>query len=159
MKEVIIQMADNPDVIGKKPSTSKEEAMEFCLKQISDIPNEVIAAFNADSDIYLMSKNIIVNGTADSPLCRTTDFWKPAVLSNASYMIVAHHYPDSERLIPTESDLRLCRELAVSGYHLGIMLWDYLIYHGDKYISFQDEYSEYINLEKILGENLIEKNY
>lgn len=152
MNEVMIQMVEKPSLISETPVNTKKEAIDICLKQISRLSQEHLIVINFDSDLVPLNMCLVGIGSAWSCSGAPADVFKSAILSNARYIIVAHNHPYPGSLAPSMSDLIMSRDLAICGHKLGIMLWDCLICQGDKYISFQDQYPEYINIDKIYGE-------
>lgn len=159
MNEVTIRMVEKPEVLSEKQVTTKEEAIDICIKQISDLSQEAVVVVNFDSTLIPLNYCIVSIGTPQNAICRPADVWKSAVLSNARYSIVIHNHPYPGDIVPTKEDVEMSMDLAVTGYKMGIMLWDFLICQGDMYMSFQNSCPEYINVEKILGENYDGQQY
>lgn len=152
MKEVMIQMVEKPEVLSEKPVETIDEAIDICLGKISKLSQEAVIVINFDWSRKPINYCLVALGTPQKTVCRPADIWKSSVLSNARYAIVAHNHPYPGTLDPSKSDFDLCRDLAISGYHLGIGLWDFLICQGENYISFQDLFPEHVNILKILEE-------
>ncbi len=150
MNEVMIQMVEKPSLLSETPVNSKEEAIEVCLKQISNLTQECMIVINFDTELIPLNMCMVGLGSPWSAPARPADVFKSAILSNARYVIVAHNHPYPGSLKPSGADLESCMDIALCGYHLGIMLWDCIICQGESYMSFQDCFPEYINVEKIL---------
>ena len=158
MNEVRIKLVEKQSILSDKPVETREEAIDLCLKEISDLSQEAVIAINFDWSLKPINFCVVALGTPQRTICRPADFWKSAILSNARYTICAHNHPFPGDLTPSKADLEISKDLAISGYHLGIMLWDFLITQGETYMSFQDGFPEHINIEKITDLN-IRKNY
>lgn len=150
MNEVMIQMVEKPSVISETPVKSKEEAIDICMAQISSLSQETLIVINFDSSLAPINMCTVGIGTPSRCSGVPSDVFKSAILSNAKYIVVAHNHPYPGTLQPSLADLELSEDLAISGYHLGIMVWDFLICQGHDYMSFQDCRPEFINVEKIL---------
>ena len=151
MNEVIIQMVEKPQFMSTTSVETREEAIKICLKQISNLSQEAVIAINFDAKFVPINWCLISLGTPDRAICRPADFWKSAILSNAKYTICAHNHPVPGDIAPSSADLDIAKDLAIAGWHIGIVLWDFLIAQGDRYMSFIDNCPEYVNVNIILG--------
>ena len=61
-----------------------------------------------------------------------------AILANASSMILFHNHP-SGNVKPSETDIKLTRELKQTGDIIGVKVLDHLILTSNSYFSFADE--------------------
>ena len=153
MNEVMIQMVEKPNVISEKSVTSLEEAIDVCLTQISNLSQEAAIVINFNEDFIPLNFCLVGLGTPKGAPCRPADFYKSAILSNARYTIAAHNHPYPSSLAPSRADITLCKDLVISGYHLGITLMDFLICQGETYMSFKDSCPEFLDIEKLLNES------
>lgn len=64
--------------------------------------------------------------------------FQTALKTNACSVILAHNHP-SGNLKPSETDIKLTREISATGRILGIPLIDHLILTDESYYSFADE--------------------
>ena len=64
--------------------------------------------------------------------------FKEAILNNATNLILAHNHP-SGNLSPSQEDITLTNEIALSARMLDINIADHLIIANDEYFSFADE--------------------
>ena len=153
MNEVMIKMVENPEFLSDVAVNSREEAINLCLDKISDLTQEAVLAINFDAEFVPINCCLVSMGTVDQSICRPADFWKSAILSNAKYTICAHNHPVPGSLNPSPSDLKLSRDLAMAGWHIGITLLDFLIVQDSTYVSFMDSCPEYVNMRLIMGED------
>jgi DNA repair protein RadC len=63
---------------------------------------------------------------------------QPALLANASAIILAHNHPSGSK-IPSEQDLKLTKEIQAACKYMDINLVDHLIVTTEGYYSFADE--------------------
>ncbi len=73
--------------------------------------------------------NIVHVGTSDSCQVEPRDILKPAILSNASRIIVIHNHP-SEETTPSEADKRFTQNLFSACKIMGLGLLDSIIIGG-----------------------------
>jgi DNA repair protein RadC len=72
----------------------------------------------------------ITKGTATASLVHPREVFRPAVLCNASALIVAHNHPSGDPA-PSQADIRATRQLKEAAKTMQIDLLDHLIV-GDK---------------------------
>ena len=92
--------------------------------------------------------NTVSIGTLTSSLVHPREVFKPAILTNAASIILAHNHPSGDPM-PSEDDLNITIRLKAAGELLGISVLDHIII-GDSYYStesnksypFEDEEGE-----------------
>lgn len=87
---------------------------EHCLVIILDGRNRVTAI------------NTVSIGTLTSSLVHPREVFKPAILSNAASVILAHNHPSGDPK-PSPEDLTLTKRLKEAGSLLGIPVLDHII--------------------------------
>lgn len=68
----------------------------------------------------------ISQGTLDTLLVHPREVFRPAILSNAAAMIVAHNHPSGDPT-PSDADIRVTRDLIRAGQLLKIEVLDHII--------------------------------
>lgn len=106
------------------PETIEYRETFFAL--LLDRANKILGAFK-------VSEGGIAGTVVDPKM-----IFQAALLSNASFIILAHNHP-SGNLKPSDSDIRLTKNLKLSGDMLEIKIIDHLIITKDAYYSFADE--------------------
>lgn len=69
---------------------------------------------------------IISNGTLDTVLVHAREVFKPAIIVNASSIVLFHNHPSGDPT-PSEADIRFTRELISAGKILRIEVRDHII--------------------------------
>ena len=87
-----------------------------------------------DARHKVIGLNTVSIGTVSASLVHPREVFKPAILANASAVILAHNHPSGE-LDPSEHDLELTRRLIEAGKLLGIELMDHLILCDEGHLS------------------------
>ena len=84
--------------------------------------------------------NIVSTGSLSSATVHPREVLKPAILSNASAMILAHNHPSGE-LIPSPEDKAITRRIIQASSIIGITVHEHLIISmdEDRYFSFADQ--------------------
>ena len=70
--------------------------------------------------------HLITTGTINRSLVHPREVFRPAILDNATALIVAHNHP-SGNLSPSSEDLEVTRRLKQAGDIIGIPLLDHVI--------------------------------
>ena len=84
--------------------------------------------------------NIVSTGTLSSAMVHPREVLKPAILSNASAMILAHNHPSGE-LMPSAEDKAITKRIIQASSIIGITVHEHLIIsmEEDQYFSFADK--------------------
>lgn len=105
---------------------------------IADCDREEFIVISLDSKCQPTSINIASRGTTNSALVTPRKVFKPAILSNASLILVAHNHP-SGIPDPSKEDISLTERLKEAADIIGIKLMDHLIIGDeDRYYSFKE---------------------
>jgi DNA repair protein RadC len=99
---------------------------QFCVLLL-DVKNRIIGM------------NIVSTGGLSSANVFPRDVLKPALLSNAAAVILAHNHPSSD-LTPSEADKDITKKIVRAARHLDITVHEHLIVNmeDDQYFSFAD---------------------
>ena len=103
----------------------------------SDREQFIVVLLNAKNEI--IGLNIVSTGTVTAaPVC-PREVLKPAILANASAMILSHNHP-SDDLNPSPEDIAVTTKIVQASNIIGIQVHEHLIIsmHGDRYYSFAD---------------------
>ena len=84
--------------------------------------------------------NIVSTGSLSSATVHPREVLKPAILANASAMILAHNHPSGE-LIPSAEDKAITKRIIQASNIIGITVHEHLIISmgEDRYFSFADQ--------------------
>lgn len=77
-----------------------------------------------------LSINLVSLGSLTTSIVEAREVFKPAILSNAHGIIVAHNHPSGEKEA-SEADIRVTEKLEELGMMMGIQLLDHLIFYGE----------------------------
>lgn len=99
---------------------------QFCVLLL-DVKNRIIGM------------NIVSTGGLSSANVFPRDVLKPALLSNAAALILAHNHPSGD-ITPSEADKDITRKIVRAAHHLDITVHEHLIVNmeDDQYFSFAD---------------------
>ena len=79
---------------GKLNST--RAATQIVAKMLRDSPNEQLVAVLLDTKLTVIGAHVITHGILDASLAHPREIFRPAILANASAVILAHNHPSGE---------------------------------------------------------------
>ena len=94
--------------------------------------------------LFLNSRNILIanepmwEGSVDESAVYIREIIRRALDLHATAIIVVHNHPSGDPS-PSQQDIRLTRDLAEAGRHLGIALHDHVIVGANGYVSLRSE--------------------
>lgn len=107
-------------------ATSSAEAATIVSSYLAGADREHCVVVLLDARFQVIGINVVSIGTVSASLLHPREVFKPAILANASAVIIAHNHPSGE-LAPSEEDILLTNRLIAVGSLLGIELTDHLI--------------------------------
>jgi len=104
----------------------------------SDREQFIVVLLNAKNEI--IGLNIVSTGTVSSAPVSPREVLKPAILANASAMILSHNHP-SDDLNPSPEDIAATTKIVQASNIIGIQVHEHLIISmsSDRYYSFADD--------------------
>jgi DNA repair protein RadC len=111
---------------ARRPVASAEDAAAVVAAYLKGADREHCVVVLLDARHKVIGLNTVSIGTVSASLVHPREVFKPAILANASAIILAHNHP-SGKLEPSEHDVELTRRLIEAGKLLGIELMDHLI--------------------------------
>ena len=100
----------------------------------SDLDREQFWVLLVDTKLNVIGANCVSIGTLDASLVHPREVFKPAILANASGVILAHNHP-SGNTAPSDEDIIITQRLRKAGEILGIYVHDHIIV-GERPFSF-----------------------
>ena len=80
---------------------------------------------NANQDVKHVE--VITIGLLDSTLIHPREVFKPALLNNATHVIILHNHP-SNNVMPSKPDKRMMKLLESAGRIMGIEVYDQIVF-------------------------------
>lgn len=103
-----------------------EDVFAYIRLHLGPRAKECIYALYLDDARRIVHHTQVGMGTVDRAAMYPREILKPALIHNATGLILAHNHPQGEP-IPSDQDLKLTRKLADISAPLGIELLDHLI--------------------------------
>ena len=121
------------------PVTDGRTAATVIMDYLKGVDREHCVVLMLDAKNRIIGINTVSTGNLTSSMVHPREVFKPAILSNAAAIIIAHNHP-SDDTDPSPEDNKLTKRLKEAGALLGITLLDHIIIcdMADKYYSYAD---------------------
>lgn len=103
-----------------------EAAKEIARTMLDGLDREHLIVFMLDCKNTIIGVNTVSVGTLSMTVLHPREVFKPAILANASGIIMAHNHPSGD-LTPSTDDVASLRRIREAGELLGINVLDSLI--------------------------------
>jgi DNA repair protein RadC len=117
-----------------KSIKSPKDAHEILSVYMSGLDRENFVVAMVDTKNKIIGINTVSVGNLDSAPVHPREVFKPAILSNAAGIFLAHNHPSGDTT-PSEPDVNITKRLVEAGNILGIKVLDHLIISNDRYTS------------------------
>ncbi|MCL6583519.1 MAG: DNA repair protein RadC [bacterium] len=121
MTRYLEQKAERADAIS-----SPEDVADFVRLAIGASQRECLMVLCLNAANRLVHHEILVEGTVDQAPVYPREIFRPALLHNATAMILVHNHP-SGRAIPSEQDQYMTQRIDSLASEFNIVLHDHLI--------------------------------
>jgi DNA repair protein RadC len=110
------------------------DAIRIFENYFKNVDREHFVVLMLDSLHNLIGVNTVAIGGLSSAVISLREVFKPAILSNAAGIIVAHNHPGGAPK-PSAQDIQVSKDIAKVGELLGIRLFDSIIIGYKKHFS------------------------
>lgn len=114
--------------------STPEDAYQFLRVGMQDLEQEQLRILNLNIKNRLLSAPTVYKGSVHTVVIRLPEIFRPAILANASSIIVAHNHPTGDPT-PGIEDIALTRELVRAGELMDLPVYDHLIIGRNSYVS------------------------
>jgi len=118
--------------------SSPYEAYALLCELLDGVDREHFLVVMVDNRHYVIGVNTVSVGTLNASLVHPREVFKPAILSNAAAVLLAHNHPSGDPS-PSAEDLALTARLKQSGELLGIAVLDHIIIGETTFISMKEK--------------------
>jgi DNA repair protein RadC len=126
------------ETVKREKVTSSKDVYEMMKASMLDLPHEEFWLLMLNRANLVIKKELISRGGLAGTVVDTKIIFKTAVDNQASSIIVCHNHP-SGNLKPSESDIKITRNIKEAGKIMEIALLDHLIITENGFYSFVDE--------------------
>jgi hypothetical protein len=125
---------------GKYPDVKigRSQDVHALMQPMSNEPQEVLSVILVDTRNVVIGICEVHRGGINSSLVEIQTVLKPALLANATAIVIVHNHP-SGSVEPSAEDLELSGVIGKSAKMLGLRMLDFIIIGSKKYKSFADE--------------------
>ncbi|MCL6442276.1 MAG: DNA repair protein RadC [Alicyclobacillus sp.] len=121
---------------------SASDAYRILSTFLEDADREHFVVLLLDTKHNIIGFNTVSIGTLDASLVHPREVLKPAILANASGILVAHNHPSGDPN-PSPEDIAVSKRLDEACRIVGISLVDHLIIGDNRYVSLRAEHYLY----------------
>ncbi len=126
------------EVLTKPKVTSSRDAYNIISPYLLDLAHEEFWILCLNRANQLIKTENISSGGFSGTVADPKVIFKKALDNNSSSMILVHNHP-SGNLKPSQSDMKITKQLKQAGAVLEIPVLDHLIFTDKDYFSFADE--------------------
>lgn len=116
---------------------SPQDAYQLLREWLEPRDRECFALLLMDTRHKVLGMHIVSIGTLNASLVHPREVYKPAILANASAVLLAHNHPSGDPA-PSQEDLALTSRLKQVGELLGIPVLDHLIIGENTFVSLKE---------------------
>lgn len=110
----------------KAQTIANPEEILKSLDSLALSDREVLVGLYLNTSNQVIAHHIISMGSVSKSIAHPREVFKPAIIRNASSVIVAHNHP-SNNAYPSQADINVTKRLINAGMILGIHLVDHII--------------------------------
>lgn len=141
---VSVRLVRDRSIMAEDPIDSAEDAIRIVGRYFRDFDREVIGLLCMDTRSKPVNMSVLSMGSVDSCFIHPRELFKPAILSNASFLIVLHNHPSGDPH-PSPADIQMTDRVNKLAAMMGMPLLDHIIVGGsitgENYYSFaQNDY-------------------
>ena len=134
--EVKIQLVRENSPVKECMIKNSKDIYELVKDELKKADREVFLAISLNARNRVLGINTVSVGSLNASLVHPREVFKPAILQNATGLILVHNHPSRDEE-PSEDDLEITRRLVEAGKILGIDVIDHVIV-GSNFYSFAD---------------------
>ena len=129
LQVVNVRLVKEPSLYSTEKIQSPEDAVKVIAKELATYSKECFSTLFLKSNGQVISFHICSQGTIDQALAAPRDVIIPALLANASAVIILHNHPgaDHAELRPSEEDRDVTRRMMMACDIVGLRFLDHII--------------------------------
>lgn len=117
--------------------TSPQDAYRLVQEWLEPRDRECFLIALLDTRNKVLGLHIVSIGSLNASLVHPREVMKPAILANASAMLLAHNHPSGDP-DPSQEDLAITSRLKQAGELLGIPVLDHLVIGDGRFVSLKE---------------------
>lgn len=138
---VSIRLVKEKEVPYAGTVKNPQQAASILRPFFKDLDREAFYVLSLNTSKEPTSINLVSVGSLNSSTVHPREVFKPAILSNAHSIIVAHNHPSGSKE-PSKADIDITNQLKEAGRLLGINVDDHIVMYGNEEQEFTSLLSE-----------------
>ena len=122
---------------GEKIKTT-EDVYNLLKNDFRDRKREHFKIISLDSRNKLINVDNVSVGTVDASLAHPREIFRPAIKNSAVNIILSHNHPSGDPK-PSQSDIKITKDMKEAGKLIGIRVLDHIIITNNQTFSFRDK--------------------
>ncbi|MEK4863932.1 MULTISPECIES: RadC family protein [Bacillus] len=136
---VRLKMVKEGSLLYKERRIKSPEDANVLLKQfLGEADREYFIVLCLDTKNQPTAINVCHIGSLNASIVHPREVLKPAIISNAASIIVAHNHPSNDPT-PSREDIEVTKRLAEAGKIIGVELLDHVIVCSDSFVSLKEK--------------------
>jgi DNA repair protein RadC len=116
---------------------SPQDAYKFVRFEMEGLAQEQLRVLTLNTKNKIISASLVYQGSVHTTVIRLAEVFRPAILDNATALIVVHSHPSGDPS-PSPEDAAITRELVKVGQLLSIDLLDHLVIGHGRFVSLKE---------------------
>jgi DNA repair protein RadC len=138
----VVALRDCPLPEGMQLCDTPERAADYWRQNVTQHPAftpdvECLVVLLVNTRRRVKGHALISTGTLDTLLVHPREVFRPAIVAAAAALVVMHNHPSGEST-PSESDIKLTRDLIRAGQLLKIEVLDHVIIGANRHTSLRE---------------------
>jgi|GEM_PF-633056 len=117
---------------------SPRDAYDFLRLEMEDLDQEQLRIITLNTKNRIISSRMIYQGTVNMTSVRIAEVFRPAIMDNASALVICHNHPSGQANPPSPEDIELTREVVHAGQLLGIDVLDHIVIGKGNFVSLKE---------------------
>lgn len=136
--QALLQRYYQEKIFEKPILNSISLVIKFLQQKFAGEKREIFLVLLLNSRHQLIKAIEISIGNINTAIVHPREVFKEAILTSASYLILAHNHPSGDSS-PSKEDLQITKRLREAGKILGLEILDHLIIANRNYFSFKEK--------------------
>ena len=134
----IMMVKDSNHIAEVKHVKSPIDAYAILNGYMAGLDRENFVVLMLDTKNKVIGINTVSVGTLSASLVHPREVFKPAIISNAAGIILAHNHPSGDPA-PSREDIEISKRLSDAGKLLDIKVLDHVIISDGNYASLREK--------------------
>lgn len=117
--------------------TRPADAYEFLRLEMEVLEQEQLRTLTLNTKNRIISAPMIYQGSVHTTVIRFAEIFRPAILDNATGLIIAHNHPSGDPT-PSPEDATITREIIKVGQLLDIEVVDHIVIGQGRFVSLKE---------------------